>query len=105
MKNEKIKSNLGLSSKNDSSSHLANCVCKGVDEDLGYGIGWVTFSSMTCRHLSKDIHVLFECLFACLDAIECALRWGVALVGDYHYSALHTPSWDPLFRYRSSAGS
>ena len=39
MKNEKIKSNLGLSSENDSSSHLANCVCEGVGEDLGYGIG------------------------------------------------------------------
>ena len=30
MKNEKIKSNLGLSSENDSSSHMANCVCEGV---------------------------------------------------------------------------
>ena len=39
MKNEKIKSNLGLSSKNDSSSHLANCVCEGVGEDSGKGIG------------------------------------------------------------------
>ena len=38
MKNEKIKSNLRLSSKNDSSSHLANCVCEGVDEDSRHGI-------------------------------------------------------------------
>ena len=28
--------------------------------------------------------------------IACALRWGVALVGDYHYWALLTLSWDPL---------
>ena len=28
MKNEKIKSNLGLSLENDSSSHLANCVLR-----------------------------------------------------------------------------
>ena len=27
--------------------------------------------------------------------IECALRWGVILVGDYHYWALLTPLWDP----------
>ena len=39
MKNEKIKSNLGLSSENDSSSHLANCVCEEVGEDSGYEIG------------------------------------------------------------------
>ena len=39
MKNEKIKSNLGLSLENDSSSHLANCVCEGVSEDSGYRIG------------------------------------------------------------------
>ena len=28
--------------------------------------------------------------------IACALRWGVALIEDYHYWALLTPSWDPL---------
>ena len=39
MKNEKIKSNLGLSLENDNSSHLENCVCEGVGEDSGYGIG------------------------------------------------------------------
>ena len=39
MKNEKIKSNLGLSSENDSSSQLANYVCEGVGEDSRYGIG------------------------------------------------------------------
>ena len=39
MKNEKIKSDLVLLSENDSSSHLENCVCEGVGEDSGYGIG------------------------------------------------------------------
>ena len=40
MKNEKIKSNLGLSSeKNGSSSYLETCMCEGVGEDSGYGIG------------------------------------------------------------------
>ena len=39
MKNEKIKINLGLSSENDSGSHLENCVCEVVVEDSGYGIG------------------------------------------------------------------
>ena len=48
MKSEKIKSNLGLSSENDSSSYLATCMCEGVGEYSGYGIGCVTFSSMTC---------------------------------------------------------
>ena len=30
--------------------------------------------------------------------IACAFRWGVAFVGDYHYWALLTPSWDPPFQ-------
>ena len=34
--------------------------------------------------------------FFCLDVIACVHRWGVSLVGDYHYWALITPSWDPL---------
>ena len=34
------------------------------------------------------------CVFCAI--IECALRWGVALVGVILYWALLTPSWDPL---------
>ena len=30
---------LGIHRKNDSSSYLATCMCEGVGEDLGYGIG------------------------------------------------------------------
>ena len=51
---------------------------------------------MTCRHLSRDIHDSLECLFVCLDVIACALRWGVALVEDYHYWALLTPRGTPF---------
>ena len=29
-------------------------------------------------------------------AIACAFRWGVALIGEFFYWALLTPSWDPL---------
>ena len=29
-------------------------------------------------------------------AIACAFRWGVALVGEFFYSALLTPLWDPF---------
>ena len=31
-------------------------------------------------------------------------RWGVALVGEFNYWALLTPSWDPLFRYMTGTG-
>ena len=51
---------------------------------------------MACRYSSRDIHDSLEGLLVCLVAIACALRWGVTLVGDYHYWALLTPSWDPL---------
>ena len=46
------------------------------------------------------MYVALGCVFD-YATISCALRWGVALVGDYHYWALLTPSWDPPFRYRS----
>ena len=28
--------------------------------------------------------------------IACAFRWGVALVGEFFYWALLTPSWEPF---------
>ena len=31
-------------------------------------------------------------------AIACALRWGVALVGDFLYWALLTPLWEKYFQ-------
>ena len=36
---------------------LGICMCEGVGEDPGHGIGWVIFSSMTCIHLSRNVHV------------------------------------------------
>ena len=33
------------------------CIYEGVGEDSGYGIGLVTFSSRTCRHLSRNMNV------------------------------------------------
>ena len=41
------------------------------------------------------MYVALGCVFD-YATIACALRWRVALVGDYHYWALLTPSWDPL---------
>ena len=34
---------------------------------------------------------MFDCA-----TIACAFRWGVALVGDYHYWVLLTLSWDHI---------
>ena len=50
---------------------------------------------MACRHSSRHVYVALGCVFD-YAAIACALRWGVALVEDYHYWALLTLSWDPL---------
>ena len=57
---------------------------------------------MACRHSGRHVNVALGCVFDYATS-ACALRWGVALVGDYHYCALLTPSWDPPFRYRSGA--
>ena len=47
--------------------------------------------------MTYDIHVdiLLGWVLDCAT-IACALRWGVALVGDYHYWVFLTPLWDPL---------
>ena len=57
---------------------------------------------MVCRHSGRDVYVALGCVFD-YATIACALRWRVALVGDYLYWALLTPSWDPPFKYRSGA--
>ena len=49
---------------------------------------------MACRHSGRHVYVALGCVFD-YATIGCALRWGVALVGDYHYRALLTPLWDP----------
>ena len=50
---------------------------------------------MACSHSGRHGYVALECVFDYVT-IACALRWGVALIGDYHYWAFLTPSWDPL---------
>ena len=52
---------------------------------------------MACRHSGRHVYVALGCVFDYV-IIACALRWGVALVGDYHYWHLLTPSWDPPFQ-------
>ena len=47
---------------------------------------------MACRHLGRHVYDALGCVFD-YATIACALRWRVALVGDYHYWALLTPSW------------
>ena len=50
---------------------------------------------MACRHSGRHVYVALGCVFD-YATIACALRWGVALVGDYYCWALLTPSWDSL---------
>ena len=50
---------------------------------------------MTYKHSGRHVYVALGFVFDCAT-IACALRWGVALVGDYHYWALLTPSWDHI---------
>ena len=45
-----------------------------------------------------DIRVGIMNSLECVFSIACALRWGVIHVGDYHYWALLTPSWDSPFQ-------
>ena len=42
---------------------------------------------MACRHSGRHVYVAFRCVFDCAT-IARAIRWGVALIGDYHYWAL-----------------
>ena len=42
-----------------------------VSEGLRHGSGWVTFSSISCRHLSRDLHVLLECV--CVEPLHVHL--------------------------------
>ena len=35
---------------------------EGVSEGSRHGSGWVTFLSVSCRHLSRNVYVLLECL-------------------------------------------
>ena len=50
---------------------------------------------MACRHSGIHVYVALEYVFDCAT-IACELRWGVALVRDYHYWALLTLSLDHI---------
>ena len=66
-------------------------MCEGVGENSRHGIGHV------------DIQLgSFICLV--VFVLQCALRWGVTHVGNYHYWALFTLSRDHYFRYRECTG-
>ena len=54
---------------------------------------------MACRHSGRHVYVALGCVFDCAT-IAYAFKLEVALVGDYHYWALLTSSWDHI----SSAG-
>ena len=61
--------------------------------DSGYrhdDISCMTYDN-SCRN--------FTWMCVLCTTVACALRWGVTLVGDYHYWALLTLSWDTPFRY------
>ena len=47
------------------------------------------------------VNIRMSDILACVKCLLChyiALRWGVTQVGKFHYWALLTPSWDPLFQ-------
>ena len=44
---------------------------EGVSEGSRHGSGWVTFSSISCRHLDRDLHVLLECV--CVEPLHVHL--------------------------------
>ena len=47
------------------------------------------------------VNICMSDILACVECLLChciALRWGVTQVGKFHYWALLTSSWDPLFQ-------
>ena len=68
------------------------CMCEGVGEDSRHGAWHVDIHVEMCIFLLEYVW-MFE------HGTACALRWGVALVGDFLYWALLTPSWENLFKY------
>ena len=56
--------------------------------DSGYG-----HDDISCMTYDIHVDILLGCVFVCA-IIVCALRWGVALVGDFFYWAFLTLSWE-----------
>ena len=63
-------------------------MCERVGENSRHGIGHVDIQVDMCMFA-------LGCVFDCATIVS-ALRWGVALVGNYHYWALLTPLLDPF---------
>ena len=63
-------------------------MCEGVGENSRHG-GHVDIRVGMCI-------LVLECY---VFVIAYALRWGVALVGEFIYWALLTPSWENIFKY------
>ena len=61
---KKKKRVIGLNT-NDRFSHMGIVMCGGVGEDSGHGISLVKFSSMACRHSSRNMHI-FTWKYVCL---------------------------------------
>ena len=72
-------------------------MCEGVGEDLRHGAWHVYIHVEMCMFL-------LECVWMCEHGITCALRWGVALVGDFLYWALLTLSWENIFKSWGTLG-
>ena len=56
--------------------------------DSGYG-----HDDISCMTYDIHVDISLGCVFVCAT-IACALRWGVAIVGDFLYWVLLTPSWE-----------
>ena len=50
------------------------------------------------------LHFLYGMWYDVCVPLHVHFRWGVALVGEFLYWALLTPSWDPLSCTRSVQG-
>ena len=77
-------------------------MCEGVGHDSGYG--------HEKSHLIHDMNIPCKIAFSvwnvvcCVCVIACAFRLRVALIGEFLYSALLTPLWDPLLGVGSEQG-
>ena len=63
-------------------------MCERVSEDSRHEIEHVDIQVDMCT-LHLDVYFIMRLL-------HVHFRWGVAIVGDYHYWALLTPSWDHI---------
>ena len=70
-------------------SYMANACVRELVRTRDMGNGMYTFE-YECAYFYLNV---------CVFSIACALRWGLALVGEFIYWALLTLSWENIFRY------